>query len=79
MRVRIERTFVTTASGTRVSVDQKDYTIVEAESLSRAILDFVLSDGARLLGTISEHGDRKAVATAWKNRVYLLCAAPAPD
>ena len=35
-------------------------------------------DGARLLGTITEKED-KAVATAWKNRVYLLCAQAAPD
>lgn len=78
MRVRIERTYLTTPAGTRVAIEHTDRTTVEAESLARALLDFIHSDGARLLGTITEH-QVKAVATAWKDRVYLLSAEPAPD
>ena len=78
MRVRIERTYLTTPSGTKVAVETTDRTVVEADSLSNALLDFIHSDSARLLGTITAN-ERKAVATAWKNRVYLLSAEPAPD
>ena len=78
MRVRIERTYLTTPSGTRVAVEKTDRTTIEADSLARALLDFIHSDGARLLGTITEN-PVKAVATAWKERVYLLSAEPAPD
>jgi len=78
MRVRIEQTWVTRPTGTRVVSYKPDYTVVEADSFSKAILDFIVRDGARLLGMIIEKED-KAVATAWKNRVYLLCAQAAPD
>ncbi|HUP46996.1 MAG TPA: hypothetical protein VM779_15930 [Thermoanaerobaculia bacterium] len=78
MRVRIERTFLTTPSGTRVVEIRPDSETVEADSLPEALLEYISRDGARLLGTITEK-EGKVVATAWKNRVYLLCAEPAPD
>jgi hypothetical protein len=78
MRIRIERTYLTTERGTRVIEARPDQTIVEADSLSSAILDFIKKDGARLLGTISET-EHRAVATAWKKRVYVVSADPAPD
>lgn len=78
MRVRVERTYVTTESGTRAIVSRPEYTTIEADSLGAALLEFIHSDGGRLLGTITETAN-KAVATVWKRRVYLLCAEAAPD
>lgn len=78
MRVRVERTFLTTATGTRLIEARPESFTVEAETLKDALVDFIAQDGGRLLGTVTEKPDR-AVATAWKNRVYLLCAEPAPD
>ena len=78
MRVRIERTFLTTNSGTRVIDADPESVIVESESLTAAILSFLTNDQARLLGTLSE-SDYRVAATAWKNRVYTLTAEPAPD
>jgi len=78
MRVRIERTFLTTNSGTRVIDADPESVIVESESLTAAIISFITNDHARLLGTLSESHHRVA-ATAWKNRVYTLTAEPAPD
>lgn len=78
MRVRLERTSLTTASGTRVVEVQPDYVFIESESLVAAILTFIADDQARLLGSIKEEDDH-AVATVWKNRVYLLSAEEAPD
>ncbi|HEU4523302.1 MAG TPA: hypothetical protein VFT12_14935 [Thermoanaerobaculia bacterium] len=78
MRVRIEKTFVTTASGTRVVETQPESFEVEAQSLADAVVEFIQNDGGRLLGTPTEKENR-VVATAWKNRVYLVCAEPAPD
>jgi hypothetical protein len=78
VRVRIERTFLTTDGGTRMIHVRPDFFTVEAESLRAALVEFIASEGGKLLGTVSEHGQR-AVATAWKNRVYLLSAQPAPD
>jgi hypothetical protein len=52
--------------------------VVDAESLSSALVRFVTEDRGRLLGTITET-EHRAVATAWKNGVYLVCAEPAPD
>lgn len=78
MRVKIEKTFVTTASGTRVIESQPDISIIEAESLTAAVIAFIENDGGRLLGTPTEKENR-VVATAWKNRVYLVCAEPAAD
>jgi hypothetical protein len=78
MRVRIERTSLTTASGTRVVDVQPEYIVVESESLAAAILSFIGGEDGRLLGSIVE-GDNRAVATVWKNRVYRLTAEPAPD
>ncbi|HUP50708.1 MAG TPA: hypothetical protein VNA04_18180 [Thermoanaerobaculia bacterium] len=78
MRIRVERTFLTTQSGTRVIVAQPESSVMDADSLSGALLAFIEQDGARLLGTIAEK-EHRAVATAWKNRVYILSAEPAPD
>ena len=78
MRVMIEKTFVTTASGTRVVESQPENSIVEADSLTAAVVSFIEKDGGRLLGTPTEKENR-VVATAWKNRVYLVCAEPAAD
>lgn len=78
MRVRVERTFVTTASGTRVIEAEPESIVVDAISLSQALLDFIENDGARLLGTIAAT-DTRAVATVWRNRMYMLSAEPAAD
>jgi hypothetical protein len=78
MRVQIERTYLTTEIGTRVIGPRSDRTIVESDSLARAMMEFIFSDGAKLLGTITE-SEGRAVATAWKDRVYRLTAEPAPD
>ena len=78
MRVRVERTFLTTASGTRVIDDRAEAVVIESESLSNAILAFISNDNARLLGSITE-ADGRGAATAWKNRVYVLAAEAAPD
>jgi len=78
MRVRIERTFLTTNSGTRVIDAEPESVIVESESLIAAVLSFITNDGARLLGTLAED-DHLVTATVWKNRVYTLTAEPAPD
>lgn len=76
MRIRIERTFLTTHSATRVVEVAPEYITTEAESLSAAILQFISGDQAKLLGTISDD-ERRASATAWKNRLYRLLAEPA--
>ena len=78
VRVRIERTYLTTNSGTRVVETRPDHVTVDSESLHSAIVEYIEKDGGRLLGTISETAQR-AAATAWKNRVYLLSAEPAAD
>ena len=78
LHIRIERTYLTTQSGTRVIDAKPELVTVESESLKDAILAFIHEDGGRLLGTVSE-SDGRAVATAWKNRVYLLSAQVAPD
>ena len=73
MRVRVERTFLTTATGTRVIEHRPESVVIESESLANAILTFINRDEARLLGSITEE-DGRVAATAWKNRVYLLAA-----
>lgn len=78
MRVRLERTTLTTASGTRVVEVEPEYVVIEAESLATALLTFIADDHGQLLGSIREEAYR-AVATVWKNRVYLLAAEQAPD
>jgi hypothetical protein len=78
MRVRLERTSLTTASGTRVVDIAPEYVIVESESLVAAIGSFVADDQARLLGSIKEEEGR-AFATAWRNRVYLIVAEEAQE
>jgi hypothetical protein len=78
MRVRLERTTLTTASGTRVVEVEPEYVVVESDSLATALLTFIADDSAQLLGSIRQEGDR-AKATVWKNRVYLLSAEQAPD
>ncbi len=78
MRIRIERTYLTTASGLRVVEVQPDSRTVEAESLEAALTAFIVADGARMLGAVTEM-DGRAVATAWKNRVYSVSAEPAPE
>ncbi|HEX9162531.1 MAG TPA: hypothetical protein VF980_12565 [Thermoanaerobaculia bacterium] len=79
MRVVLERTFLTTASGTRVIDARPEYVTVEANSLPAAIIAFVEQDHGRVLGTISEVTNQRAVATAWKNRLYILSAEPARE
>lgn len=76
MRVRIERTFLTTASGTRVVEAEPETVVVESSSPSYALIEFVTREGARLLGGISADGNR-ATATAWKNRMFVVTAEPA--
>lgn len=61
MRVRIERTFLTTHSATRVIDADPESVIVESESLTAAILSFITNDHARRLGTLSESDHRVAV------------------
>lgn len=62
MRVRLEPTSLTTASGTRVVEAHPEYVVVESESLATTILTFIADDGARLLGSIKQEDDR-AMAT----------------
>ncbi len=78
MRVRLERTFLTTASGIRVADAKSDFVVIESDTVVTAILNFITHDQARLLGSITEE-DGRGAATAWKNRVYLLAAEPASE
>jgi hypothetical protein len=73
VRVRIERTFLTTASGTRVIEADPEISVVESSSPTLAIIEFVTREGARLLGSIAVDGNR-ATATAWKNRMFVIHA-----
>lgn len=78
MRVRIERTYLTTDSGTRVVESEPESFLVESSSPSLALIEFVTSQGARLLGSIGAEGNR-ATAKAWKNRMFFLVAEPAAE
>lgn len=80
MRVRIERSFITTATGTRVLNPRQEASVVEADTLRAAIVTFIGEENGRLLGTVSEFDHIRAVATGWLDgRLYVLAAEPAPD
>lgn len=75
----LERTWLTDERGkSRVTPDVERYPR-EAPSPRQAILDFVDADGARILGTITEHAGG-AAAIAWREgRLYSLMADPVAD
>jgi hypothetical protein len=50
VHVRIERTWLTTDSGTRVVESEPESFLVESSSPSLALIEFVTNEGARLLG-----------------------------
>ena len=80
MRVRVERSFITTPAGTRVLNPRPESRVLEANSLRGALVSFIEGERGRLLGTVSELTDVRAVATAWVDgRLYVLAAEPAPD
>lgn len=79
MRVELERTFLTTAEGRAVIIQQPEKSRVDATSLKEAIIAFIDDEGGRLLGTITELPNR-AVCTGWvSGRLYVLMATPAAD
>ena len=78
MRVRIDRTYLTTDSGTRVIEAEPESFYVESSSPSLALIEFVTSEGARLLGSIGAEGNC-ATAKAWKNRMFFLIAEPVAE
>lgn len=73
MRVRIERTYLATASGTRVAVERTDRTTVEAESLPRALPDFIHSGGGRLWERSVSMESGKPYDNMEESRVSIAC------
>lgn len=79
MKLHIERTFLTTREGTRLLVPESHRFTVESASFREAILEFVTGEDGRILGTITENGDR-AVCTGWTSgRLYVLVAQAVAD
>jgi hypothetical protein len=80
MRVAIEKTFLTTTHGTRILLPKPTCSIVEATNLHDAVIAFIEADRGRLLGSVIQVTETRAIATAWVNdQVYLIAAEPAAD
>jgi hypothetical protein len=75
----LERVYLTDANGkSRVTPDPEDYRR-EATSPRDAIVSFVEAEGARVLGSITEHAGG-AAAVAWRDgRLYSLHVDPVAD
>ena len=80
MRVRLERTYLTTPQSTRILYMIPDHFLVDAASLHAAIVQFIENGGGRLLGSVTQLTESRAVATGWsEGRLFMVSAEPAPD
>lgn len=79
MLFALERVYLTDEQGKSAVIRDLMPYRREATSPRAVIVEFVAADGARILGTITEHAGG-AAAIAWKDgRLYSIMVEPAGD
>ncbi len=79
VRISVEKTFLTTAEGSRVINPNAQHFVVDEPSLQAALLHVIKTDEGRMMGTITEVENR-AVCTGWTaGKLYILVAERAGD